>query len=389
MRKPRFIRRETGLRGRAKRIFAAVVAIILSLMLGSVALADNGNGGQPAGGQRTEQPKSDTNGSGRSNNGKGNANGKHSAEMEGINTDKIEEAIASLTDTDAQASLTELLTAYETAWNARQTAIAENSTDDLSALTSAVTAAKDALDAALDAAGVDTDSIYGVPEDANDGTGRMNSSRPALDTDEIETLIVSLEDTDTNKATLTSLLAAYETAFAAEQNADASLTNEEYKALSDATKAAEKALLEAAKAAGVIDGQGRGQFVNGYAYGNTVMNTTEIAAQIAGLSDTDENKATLQELLAAYQAALEAEQNTDASSLTEEEAAALSDATKAAADALKEALENAGLDTQVQNQQRETKEYEFNVLPDGSDSTSKSSQSVVDSFLKWLGSLFK
>lgn len=385
MKENRNIRRTALIRGRMKRYLFTLIAMILSLTLSAAALADNGKSTGRPGGQQTAQPD----GADHSDNGKDKAKGKRNAEMEGINTDKIEEAIASLTDADAQASLTALLEAYESAWDARQTAIASDSKEDLSSLTDAVTVAKQSLDAALEAAGVDTDTIYGVPEEAKDGSGRMNSNRPAMDTTQIAAAIAALEDADENKATLTSLLAAYEEALGAEQNADASLTKEQYKALTDATKAAEQALLEATKAAGVTGGQGRGQFVNGYAYGNAEMNTVQIAAQIAGLSDTNENKVMLQEMLAAYEAALAAEQNADTSTLTEEELVALHDATKAAADALKTAMENAGLDVQLMNQSQESKEYQLSVLPDGDGTVPEPTDGLFGTFLEWLSSLFK
>ena len=267
-------------------------------------------------------------------------NGKRNGGMSGINIDKIESAIASVSDADAQASLTALLGEYVTAYDARQAAISADEKGDFSELSIAVSAAKTALDAALEEAGVSTDDIYGVPEEALDGTGRMNGNQPDMDSDEIAAAIAALDDADENKAALSALLADYEDALAAVNGADASaLTTEEWQALEDALKSAEQGLLEGTKDAGVTGGLGRGQFVNGYAYGNTEMNTVEIAAQIANLSDTNENKVMLQELLNAYEKARAAEQGADAGKLTQEEMKALGDATNAAADALKTALE--------------------------------------------------
>ncbi len=391
MKENRNSKRATGTRTRTKRYFAAVIAIVLTLALSNVALADSGKtGGQP-GAQQSQQPKGNDPQSGttpspdmKSENG----NEGRNVEMTGVNVDKIEAAIAALTDTDVQESLTALLDAYVAALEAKQTAIEANETD-LTDLTSAVTAAKAALDAALEDAGVSTDTIYGVPEEANDGTGRMNN-QPALDTDEIAAAIAALDDSDENKATLTALLAAYEEALAAVNDADtSSLTDDELEALQDALDDAEDALLAATKDAGVTGGVGRGQFVNGYANGNTVMNTTAIAAQIAGLSDTNENKVTLQELLAAYEEALAAQQGADTANLTEDELAALSDATEAAAEALKTALENAGVDTEIQTQQQAGNEYQLRVVSNDGDGTSAVTSSIVSSFLQWLGTLFK
>ena len=251
-----------------------------------------------------------------------------------------------------------------------------------------MTAAKTALDTALEAAGISTDTLYGVPEEAKDGTGKMNN-RPALDTDEIEAAISALDDTNADKATLTGLLSTYEAALAAQAAADTTtLTDEEIQALADAVQSAESALLEAARSAGVIGGNGRGQFVSGYAYGKAEMDVDTISAQIAALDDTNENKAKLSELLTAYQSALTAEQNADESTLSEAEIEALQLATDAAADALKEAMENAGLDTQIQNRAQEQKDFGFQIV--SGDGTSEDGNSgVITSFFDWLKSLFK
>ncbi|MEZ4510163.1 MAG: hypothetical protein R2881_11320, partial [Eubacteriales bacterium] len=141
--------------------------------------------------------------------------------------------------------------------------------------------------------------------------------------------------------------------------------------------------------AGVTGGLGRGQFVNGYAYGNTEMNTVEIAAQIANLGDTNENKVMLQELLNAYEKARAAEQGADAEKLTQEEMKALGDATNAAADALKTALENAGLDAQIQMRQQQSIEYQARVITAEGDGETPSEDGIFASFFQWLDSLFK
>lgn len=377
-----------GMRMRAKRTIVAMIAILMTLALCTTALADNGRGGGKPEGQGTG---TQTQPGGGTDHGSSNAPGqkdKRNAQAEGLNTDKIEEAIAALTDEDAKASLTTLLSAYVDAWTAKQEAIQANSTTDLSTLTDAMTAAKTALDTALEAAGISTDTLYGVPEEAKDGTGKMNN-RPTLDTDEIEAAISALEDTNENKATLTGLLSTYEAALAAQAAADTTtLTDEEIQALADAVQSAESALLEAARSAGVIGGNGRGQFVSGYAYGKVEMDVDTISAQIAALDDTNENKAKLSELLTAYQSALTAEQNADESTLSEAEIEALQLATDAAADALKEAMENAGLDTQIQNRAQEQKDFGFQIV--SGDGTSEDGNSgVITSFFDWLKSLFE
>ena len=377
-----------GMRMRAKRTIVAMIAILMTLALCTTALADNGRGGGKPEGQGTG---TQTQPGGGTDHGSSNAPGqkdKRNAQAEGLNTDKIEEAIAALTDEDAKASLTTLLSAYVDAWTAKQEAIQEKDTDELATLTDAMTAAKTALDTALEAAGISTDTLYGVPEEAKDGTGKMNN-RPALDTDEIEAAISALDDTNADKATLTGLLSTYEAALAAQAAADTStLTDEEIQALADAVQSAESALLEAARSAGVIGGNGRGQFVSGYAYGKAEMDVDTISAQIAALDDTNENKAKLSELLTAYQSALTAEQSADESMLSEAEIEALQLATDAAADALKEAMENAGLDTQIQNRAQEQKDFGFQIV--SGDGTSEDGNSgVITSFFDWLKSLFK
>ena len=384
--------RRAAVRGRTKRYLVAAIAIVLTLALSATALADNGRGGgkpegqgsgtqtQPGGGQ----DRGEASVPGQSE----KQDGKHNAQAEGLNVEKIEEAISALTDEDAKTSLTTLLNAYVTAWTAKQEAIAAKDTDTLATLTETMTAAKTALDAALESAGISIDTLYGEPEQAKDGTGKMNN-RPALDTEEIEAAIAALADTDENKTTLTGLLSSYEAALAAQAAADTStLSEEELQVLADAVQSAEEALLEAARSAGVIGGEGRGQFVSGYAYGKAELNADAISAQIAALDDTNENKAQLSELLAAYQTALTAEQSADVATLTEEEQAALQNATKSAADALKEALENAGLDTQIQNRAQEEKNYELQVVS-GTDASADNDGGVVESFFSWLKSLFQ
>ncbi|MDD4311834.1 MAG: hypothetical protein PHW41_05060, partial [Eubacteriales bacterium] len=249
-------------------------------------------------------------------------------------------------------------------------------------------AAKAALDTALEAAGISTDTLYGVPEEAKDGTGKMNN-RPTLDTDEIGSAISALADTDANKGELTQLLANYEAALAAQNAGEASsLSETERAALSNAVQSAENALLEASRNAGIIGGNGRGQFVSGYAYGKAEMDVDAMMAQINALDDANEQKATLNALLTAYQNALMAQQNADQSAMSEAEREALQQATDAAADALKEAMENAGLDTQIQNRAQEQKDYGFQIVS-GDGSTDEGDGGAITSFFDWLKSLFQ
>ena len=396
---------------RTKRYLAAIIAVIMALSISTIALADDDDededddgqysgqshssqGGGKSGGQGGQQPTDAT--SGATPNGKGNGNAK----AQGNNTDKIAEAIAALTDTDVQASLTTLLTAYTNALEAKQTAIDQKNTAELDTLTAAVTTAKAVLDAALEAAGIDTDLIYGVPEDSEDGSGKTNGNRPDLNTDEIATAIAALTDTDV-QASLTALLTTYQEALDAWNAADtATLSQEELQALADAVQSAETALLEAARNAEIIGGYGRGQFVEGYAYGKDTLDLEDIAEQIAALSETDANKATLAALLSAYETALAAQQSADQSALTDEEYDALKAAAETAEEALKTALEAAGIvattlqpttpptGTPQPLSQQEGEEYQTQVLADNGEVNPQSTGGAFSSFLQWLNGLF-
>ncbi len=245
---------------RTKRYLVGILVLVMVLAISATALADNGrgaggSGGQPKlGGSPSQPPQGTPDPDDTTEDRQGQrGNGAQNAEQPGVNTDKIAKAIAALDDETLQASLTTLLETYEDALEAKQAALDAKDTTNQSTLFSAVGAAKDALDAALEAAGVSTDDLYGVPEEANDGTGRMQN-RPALDTMDISAAIAALDDTDANKATLTSLLEAYQAALATQNAGDASkLTTEEMAQLSDATQKAELALEEALQNAGLAD----------------------------------------------------------------------------------------------------------------------------------------
>ena len=243
--------------------------------------------------------------------------------------------------------------------------------------------------------------IYGVPEDSEDGSGKTNGNRPDLNTDEIATAIAALTDTDV-QANLTALLTTYQEALDAWNAADtATLSQEELQTLADAVQSAETALLEAARDAEIIGGYGRGQFVEGYAYGKDELDLEDIAEQIAALSETDANKATLTALLSAYQTALAAEQSADKSALTDAEYDALTSVTQATREALRIALEAAGIDAtnlqpttpptgtpQPLNQQQEGEEYQTQVLSENGDVNPQPTEGAFSSFLEWLNGLF-
>ena len=345
-------KRFAGMRGRTKRYIAAVIAIVLTLAFSAIALADKGNGGgaQPPNGPdaqsgATQKPPQGNNGS---STGNGNQKDKRSkAKIGAPNLDKIAEAIAALTDETVKADLTALLSAYEAAWTAKQDAVAANETDTLATLTDAITSAKAALDAALATAGIPMDTVYGAPVEALDGTAHRNR-RPVLDADQILAAIATLDDTNADKATLTSLLETYQDALAAMQAADTTaLSEEEQQTLAFALRQAEEALLLASREAGLIGGNGRGQFVSGYAFGQAELDVTSILTSIAALEDTDENKATLTTLFEAYNVALAAEAAADKTAMSDAEFDALHDATQAAEKALIDALALAGIEVPV------------------------------------------
>mgnify|MGYP001077760537 CR=1 FL=1 len=346
----------TAIRGRTKRYFVAVIAMVLVLAFSTTALAAKGNSGAnpPANGPdavsgATLQPPAGNNGNSngngsQTNNGNGNqTNKRNKAKIGAPNLDKIEKAIAALTDETLKANLSVLLTAYKDAWAAKQDAVAANDTASLSALTDAITTAKAALDAKLAEAGVPLNKVYGVPVEALDGSAHRNR-RPVLDTDQILAAISTLPDTNADKATLTSLLEAYRKALTAQQSADpAKLTEQEFQTLSYTVRQAEEALLIASREAGLIGGNGRGQFVSGYAFGQSELDVTSILASIAALDDTDANKAKLTALMEAYSLALAAEAAADRTALSEAELDALENAVDAAERSLFDALQLAGI----------------------------------------------
>lgn len=330
------------LRGRTKRYFVAVIAIILVLAFSTTALAAKSNGGgtDAQSGATPQNPPNNPNNNGNNNN-------RYKAKIGVPNLNKIEKAIASLTDESAKAELTALLSVYQDAWTAKQDAVAANETDSLAALTEAITSAKAALDAALETAGVSMDAIYGVPVEALDGIGHRDR-RPELDVNKILATIATLPDHNADKAMLTSLLNAYQEALRAQHAADSvMLREEEMQMLSYQVRYAEEALLLASREAGIIGGRGRGQFVSGNAFGQADLDVTSLLTSIASLDDTDVNKATLTTLLEAYTAALTAEAAADKTVLSEAEFEALHDATEAAELALIEALKLAGIEVPV------------------------------------------
>jgi hypothetical protein len=346
MKETREFPRVRTLSGRVKRFFVIASAIVMTFAFSATALANKG-GAQPKGADAvsgaTQKDKSNKSG--------GKQNSKPKAKISAPDVKKIEDAIAALTDEAEKAELSALLSAYQDAWKAKQDAIAANDTSALDALTSAITAAKTALDVALNNAGISQDTIKGKPVAALDGAIHANR-RPTLDTEEILAAISTLDDTNADKATLTSLLDAYKLALAAKQAANTATMNEaELQALAYALRNAEEALLLASREAGLIGGLGRGQFISGYAFGNAKLDLTAILASIASLDDADANKATLTALYEAYYAAMLAETTADKAALSDAEFDALHDATKTAQTALVDALKLAGIEAPLLKQE--------------------------------------
>lgn len=338
--------RARTLSGRAKRFFVIASAIVMMAAFSATALA-NKSGSQPKGADAVSGATQKDQ-SGKSN---GKQSSKPKAKIGAPDVNKIQDAIAALTDEAEKAELSALLSAYQDAWKAKQDAIGANDTSALDALNSAITAAKTALDVALINAGISQDTIKGKPVAALDGTIHANR-RPSLDTDVILAAITKLDDTNADKATLTSLLDAYKLALAAKQAANtANMSEEEMLTLSFALRQAEEALLLASREAGLIGGLGRGQFISGYAFGNAKLDLTAILASIASLDDTDANKATLTALYEAYLAAMLAETTADKAALSDAEFDALQAATKTAQTTLIDALKLAGIEAPLLKQE--------------------------------------
>ena len=329
-------------------------------------------------GATKKNPPGNSGGSGNSSNNSSSKADKTKAKIKAPNFNKIEEAIAALTDESVKSSLTALLSAYEAAWTAKQDAVAANDTESLSALTDAITAAKAALDAALVSAGIPVDSVYGKPVLALDGSAHTNR-RPTLDTAQIMAAIAKLDDANADKATLTGLLTAYQEALAAFLAANtANMSEEEQLQLAFAVRTAEEALLLASREAGLIGGLGRGQFISGYAFGNDEIDLTSVLASIAALPDTDENKAKLTTLYEAYYAALQAQASADKTALSDAQYDALKDATKAAQVALMEALQAAGIDIPMMQVEEPVRYVAPSYSDDSSDDDDEHEESESD-----------
>ena len=125
--------------------------------------------------------------------------------MRGLNTDNIKTSIEGLEDEDTRANLEALLSDYESAKTALETAIKEKS-DDVDTYKEAEKEAMEELNTALKEAGIDTRPKLPEGKDMKPGAGMKG-----FDTEEIRTAIDALEDVDV-KTDLATLLSDYEAA---------------------------------------------------------------------------------------------------------------------------------------------------------------------------------
>lgn len=146
-------------------------------------------------------------------------------------------------------------------------------------------------------------------------------------------------DSVTDEATRLELAALLEAYMSALENKDAALVNKDgsLSELSQLASEARSALKDGLAEAGFTLGSVLG-WQEWKEYGNTALNLETIAAAIAALDDSDENKAALNALLAAYQDAL-----TAAEAGTEENEEVLKQTAEAARESLLEALYESGI----------------------------------------------
>jgi len=242
-----------------------------------------------------------------------------------------------------------------------------------------------------------------TPGGADAGNGTQGSggqpSGAGVNLDALREAIETLED-ETVKADLLTLLDAYADALSAKQAAVDSKDNADIATLSQLAADAKDALDAAMTEAGLslddlLGAKEAPQDGPGRQISQPALDTEAIAAEIAALDDANGNKAMLQGLLNAYNAALAAEQNGNAP--TEEERAALANATNAAKEALQNALRSAGMNEDALGDAQEPQLYEngetnrwrITILPDGENA---SDSSAVTGFFQavynWFSSLF-
>lgn len=242
-----------------------------------------------------------------------------------------------------------------------------------------------------------------TPGGADAENGRQGSGgQPdgaGVNVDALREAIETLED-ETVKANLLILLDAYTDALSAKQAANDSKDAADIAALSQTAADAKDALEAAMTEAGLspddlLGAKEAPQDGTGRQAGQPALDTEAIAAEIAALDDANGNKAMLQGLLSAYNAALAAEQGENAP--TEEERAALFNATDAAKEALQNALRSAGMNEEAPGDAQEPQQFEngetnrwrITILPDGEDPfASSAGTGLLKAVYNWLRSLF-
>lgn len=220
------------------RALPVFLAAVFMMVFSTAAYAKSDKSGQNSG-------KPDWVGE-KQNNGNANRDSKNEKANEkvkktyrGISVEKIALAIESVTDEATRSSLTALLEAYMTALSDKDAALTGGGLS-MSELSQAASAARSALKQGLEDAGFTLGSVLGWQEWKVYGNETLDLSGIAL-------VIAALDDTDANKAALTSLLSAYETALAALNTAGED--NEDV--LKEAADQAREALLEALYASGL------------------------------------------------------------------------------------------------------------------------------------------
>lgn len=230
-----------------RRIFPVVMALLLLMAFQARAYAasEKSNSNSNSG-----SSKPDTKQTGKPE--KKNASSEDAVETEtetqtqakktykGISTEKIALAIDSVLDNAQKSELTELLEAYQTVLGAKDDAL-QTKTGSMSELSQAASDARKALKQGLEEAGFTLGSVLGWQEWKEYG-----NSAASLET--IAAAIAALDDTDSNKAALNALLAAYQDA----QSALAAATEENREALQTAADDAKEALFEALFLAGLL-----------------------------------------------------------------------------------------------------------------------------------------
>jgi hypothetical protein len=233
-----------------KRVVPILISLVLLLAISPRALAA-GRGkpiGKPGKPDATQTSKPETPQAGKPKEKGTDAPGKATPNPEettakiytGISVDKIANAIESVTDSEQQSELTNLLDAYKATLDDKSSALT-GKTGSMSELSQAASDARKALKDGLKEAGFTLGSVLGWQE-----WKQYQNTESNLQS--IADAIAALEDTDANKALLSDLLKAYQNALTAE----AAATEENKEALAEATNAAHEALFEALFLAGLL-----------------------------------------------------------------------------------------------------------------------------------------